>query len=38
MTDLYRSVIPYMILQIVGMVLCMLFPQIILWLPNMMMD
>jgi TRAP-type mannitol/chloroaromatic compound transport system permease large subunit len=38
MTDLYRSVIPYMILQIVGMALCMIFPQIILWLPNMMMD
>ncbi|MGD9016290.1 MAG: TRAP transporter large permease subunit [Desulfobacterales bacterium] len=37
MTDLYRSVVPYMILQIIGMVLCMIFPQIILWLPNMMM-
>jgi TRAP-type mannitol/chloroaromatic compound transport system permease large subunit len=36
MTDLYRSVLPYMALQLIGMVLCMLFPQIILWLPNLM--
>jgi tripartite ATP-independent transporter DctM subunit len=36
MTDLYKSVLPYMILQIIGMILCMIFPQIILWLPNMM--
>jgi TRAP-type mannitol/chloroaromatic compound transport system permease large subunit len=38
MTDLYRSVVPYMILQIIGLALCMIFPQIILWLPNMMID
>lgn len=36
MGDLYRSVIPYMILQVIGLILCMVFPQIILWLPNMM--
>jgi len=36
MTDLYRSVLPYMALQLIGMALCMLFPQIILWLPNLM--
>lgn len=36
MTDLYRSVLPYMALQIIGMALCMLFPQIVLWLPNLM--
>ncbi len=36
MGDLYRSVMPYMVLQVIGMVLCMLFPQIILWLPNLM--
>jgi tripartite ATP-independent transporter DctM subunit len=36
MGDLYQSVLPYMALQLVGMVLCMIFPQIILWLPNMM--
>ena len=36
MGDLYRSVIPYMILQFIGLILCMIFPQIILWLPTMM--
>ena len=36
MTDLYRSVLPYMGLQMIGMALCMLFPQIVLWLPNLM--
>jgi tripartite ATP-independent transporter DctM subunit len=36
MTDLYRSVLPYIALQLVGMALCMAFPQIVLWLPNLM--
>jgi tripartite ATP-independent transporter DctM subunit len=36
MADLYKSVLPYMALQLIGMVLCMIFPQIILWLPNLM--
>jgi len=36
MTDLYRSVLPYMALQVIGMALCMIFPQIVLWLPNLM--
>jgi tripartite ATP-independent transporter DctM subunit len=36
MADLYRSVLPYMALQLAGMALCMLFPQIVLWLPNLM--
>ncbi|SMC65145.1 TRAP transporter, DctM subunit [Desulfocicer vacuolatum DSM 3385] len=38
MADLYKSVLPYMALQIVGMILCMVFPQIILWLPNLMVQ
>lgn len=36
MTDLYRSVLPYMALQVIGLALCMIFPQIVLWLPNLM--
>lgn len=36
MTDLYRSVLPFMALQVIGLILCMVFPQIILWLPNLM--
>lgn len=37
MGDIYRSIIPFVILQAVGLVLCIFFPQIILWLPNMML-
>ena len=36
MGDIYRSVIPFVLLQALGLGLCMMFPQIILWLPNMM--
>jgi tripartite ATP-independent transporter DctM subunit len=36
MTDLYRSVWPFICLQVVGMSLCMIFPEIVLWLPNLM--
>lgn len=36
MTDLYKSVFPYIALQIIGLILCMVFPQIILWLPTVM--
>jgi tripartite ATP-independent transporter DctM subunit len=36
MGDIYRSVIPFVIIQAIGLALCMIFPQIILWLPNMM--
>jgi tripartite ATP-independent transporter DctM subunit len=36
MGDIYRSIIPFVILQAIGLGLCMVFPQIVLWLPNMM--
>jgi tripartite ATP-independent transporter DctM subunit len=32
--DIYRGVVPFVILQIIGLVLCILFPDIILWLPR----
>ena len=34
--EMYRSVVPFMILQVIGIILCMVFPQIILWLPSLM--
>jgi tripartite ATP-independent transporter DctM subunit len=37
MLDLYRSVVPFIALQVIGMALCMIFPDIVLWLPNLMM-
>lgn len=36
MTDIYKAVIPFILLQVIGLSLCMLFPQIIMWLPNQM--
>ena len=34
MAEIYRSIIPYVLLQAVGLALVMVFPQIALWLPN----
>lgn len=31
---IYKGVFPFIILQIIGLALCIMFPQIILWLPN----
>ena len=38
MGDIYRSVVPFVGLQAVGLVLCMVFPEIVLWLPSMMFE
>ena len=35
--DLYRSVPPFVALQALGLILCMLFPQIVMWLPNLLL-
>jgi tripartite ATP-independent transporter DctM subunit len=35
MTDIFKSALPFLGLQIVGLVLCMLFPGLITWLPNL---
>lgn len=34
MADIYRSVIPYTLVEIVGLAIVMAFPAIALWLPN----
>ena len=34
MGDIYRSVIPFTIMETTGMLIVMLFPQIATWLPN----
>ncbi len=36
MTDIYRGMIPFIILQLLGLILCFIFPKIILWLPNLL--
>jgi tripartite ATP-independent transporter DctM subunit len=37
MSDIYRSVTPFILLILCVLVLCMIFPQIVLWLPNTVM-
>lgn len=36
MGDLYRSIVPFIILQAIGLVVCLLFPPIATWLPSQM--
>lgn len=36
--DIYWGVIPFIFLQLTGLTLCILFPQIILWLPSVVYD
>ncbi|WP_397544325.1 TRAP transporter large permease subunit [Roseovarius salis] len=34
MSDIFKSALPFLFLQVVGLAMCMLFPQIITWLPG----
>jgi TRAP-type mannitol/chloroaromatic compound transport system permease large subunit len=36
-TDIYKGVLPFVGLQIVAMMLCILFPKLITWLPGFLM-
>ena len=33
--DIFRASIPFVLLQLTGLILCMVFPQIVLWLPSL---
>lgn len=33
---IYRSIIPFVILQVIGLALCIAFPALVLWLPGLM--
>jgi tripartite ATP-independent transporter DctM subunit len=35
MTDIYRSIVPFVILQGIGLVIVIIFPEIALWLPSL---
>ena len=37
MGEIYRAAFPFILVQAVGLAIVMIFPKIILWLPNMMM-
>jgi len=34
--DIYRGIIPFVILQVIAIILLILFPDLVLWLPNLM--
>ena len=34
--DIYKGIVPFIGLQIIGLILCILFPQLVLWLPSIM--
>jgi TRAP-type mannitol/chloroaromatic compound transport system permease large subunit len=36
MLDIYRSVVPFLVIMLLTMIVLMLFPQIALWLPGLM--
>lgn len=36
MVDIYRSIIPFIVLQGFGLIMIMVFPQIAIWLPNLL--
>jgi len=35
--DIYKSIVPYVLIQAAGLILCIIFPQIILWLPTLVL-
>ena len=35
MAEIFRSALPFLFLQVVGLTLCMVFPEIIIWLPRL---
>jgi tripartite ATP-independent transporter DctM subunit len=37
MGEIYQSVTPFIALNLIVLILCMIFPEIVLWLPNKMM-
>ncbi|MEP5053944.1 MAG: TRAP transporter large permease subunit, partial [Qipengyuania citrea] len=38
MGTVYRAIVPFILLQALGILICALFPQIVLWLPNSMIN
>jgi TRAP-type mannitol/chloroaromatic compound transport system permease large subunit len=34
--DIYKGVVPFIILQLIGLLLVALFPQVVIWLPAIM--
>ena len=37
MGDIYKSIVPYVGMQLTGLILCMVFPQLCVWLPRLLL-
>ena len=35
---IYRGIVPFVVLQLIGLALCVLFPAVVLWLPQMLLE
>jgi len=38
MFDIYKSITPFLLIKLFVLLLCMTFPEIVLWLPNLLFD
>ena len=38
MMDIYKSVTPFILVQLLVLIICMVFPELVLWLPNKIMN
>jgi len=38
LADIYRSIVPFVLVMVLGLIVLMVFPQIALWLPNLYFD
>ncbi len=38
MNDIYRSIVPFVVTQLVCLALCIIFPKIVTWLPNLLFN
>ena len=38
MGTVYRAIVPFIILQAIGILICALFPELVLWLPQSMIN
>jgi TRAP-type mannitol/chloroaromatic compound transport system permease large subunit len=36
LSHIYRGVVPFLILQAIGVTICTIFPEVVVWLPNAM--
>jgi TRAP-type mannitol/chloroaromatic compound transport system permease large subunit len=38
MLDIYKSILPFVLLKLLVLIIVMMFPELVTWLPNKLMD